>query len=235
MPESVQKKRARDEKRAKAYAEAKAKGKADRKAARAAMLTNAEKYQKAYDAARKSEVDQRRAAKKAGNFFVPAESKIALIVRIKGINRHPPKVRKILQLLRLRQLNNAVFVKINKATINMLYKVQSCITYGYPSRKTIRDLIYKRGYGKVNGNRIPLTDNSVVSGSLSKEGVNSVEDLINELYSVGPNFKKVNNFVWPFKLNSPKGGFSKKRHAYHQGGDWGNREDKINNLVKQML
>jgi len=31
-----------------------------------------------------------------------------------------PKVRKVLQLFRLRQINNGVFMKLNKATINML-------------------------------------------------------------------------------------------------------------------
>lgn len=67
-----------------------------------------------------------------------------------------------MQLLRLRQLHNGVFVKLNKATINMLRKVEPYIVYGYPSQKTISKLVYKRGYGKVNGSRIPLTDNSIV-------------------------------------------------------------------------
>ena len=31
-----------------------------------------------------------------------------------------PKVKKVLQLFRLRQINNGVFIKLNKATINML-------------------------------------------------------------------------------------------------------------------
>lgn len=59
-------------------------------------------------------------AKAEGNLFVEAEPKVALVIRVRGIHRHPPKVKKILQLLRLRQINNAVFVKINKATLNML-------------------------------------------------------------------------------------------------------------------
>lgn len=92
--------------------------------------------------------------------------------------------RKILQLLRLRQIHNGVFVKvclsalaelhlllivaaacsqlesekltggtmlqINKATVNMLRRVEPYIAWGYPSQKTVRELIYKRGYGKVS-------------------------------------------------------------------------------------
>ncbi|KAF4750148.1 60S ribosomal protein L7, partial [Perkinsus olseni] len=34
------------------------------------------------------------------------------VVRLAGINKLAPKPRKILQLLRLRQLNNGVFVKV---------------------------------------------------------------------------------------------------------------------------
>lgn len=69
-------------------------------------------------------------AKAAGNFFVPPEAKVVLVVRIKGINKLCPKVKKIMQLLRLRQLHNAVLIKINKATINMLRIVEPNIAYG---------------------------------------------------------------------------------------------------------
>jgi hypothetical protein len=38
-----------------------------------------------------------------------------------------------------------------------------------------------------------------------------------------------------FKLNPPKGGFEKKRHAFIEGGAWGNREEYINDLLKCMI
>jgi len=97
------------------------------------------------------------------------------------------------------------------------------------------DLVYKRGYGKVNKQRIPLTSNEIVEKVLGQYNIISVEDLINELINVGPHFKEANNFLWTFKLTSPKGGFNNKRHPFQQGGDWGNREEEINNLVKRML
>jgi len=132
-------------------------------------------------------------------------------------------------------LHNGVFVKLNKATINMIRKVEPYVAYGYPSQKTISKLIYKRGFGKVNGSRIPLTDNAIVESVLGKNGLVSVEDLIHEITTVGSHFKAANNFLWPFKLNSPKQGFEKKRHPYQNGGAWGNREDLINELIKRML
>lgn len=109
------------------------------------------------------------------------------------------------------------------------------IYFRYPSRETIRKLVYKRGYGKINKQRIPLTNNRLVEGSLGKHGIASLEDLINEIYTVGAHFKEANNFLWPFKLRAPRGGFSKKRHPFQRRGDWGNREHFINDLVKNMI
>lgn len=108
----------------------------------------------------------KRDAKKAGNFYVPEEPKLAFVVRIRGINKIHPRPRKVLQLLRLRQINNGVFVKLNKATIQMLRIADPYIAWGYPTQKTIRSLIYKRGFAKVNHQRIPITDNTIVEENL---------------------------------------------------------------------
>lgn len=153
-----------------------------------------------------------------------------------SIHKLAPKAKKIMQLLRLRQLHNGVFIKLNRATINMIRIVEPYVTYGYPTRDTVRKLIYKRGFGKVNRSRIALNDNSVIEKALGeKTNVKCVEDLIHEIWTVGPNFKQANNFLWPFKLSSPLRGFEKKRHPYQQGGVWGNREEKINELVSRMM
>jgi large subunit ribosomal protein L7e len=146
-----------------------------------------------------------------------------------------PKCKKIMQLLRLRQLHNGIFIKLNKATINMLRRVEPYIAYGYPSNKTVKDLIYKRGNAKSAGQRLPLSDNAIVEKELGAKGIMCVEDLMHEIITVGPHFKEANNFLWPFKLSSPRLGFEKKRHPYHNGGVWGNRENKINDLVHRML
>ena len=124
---------------------------------------------------------------------------------------------------------------MNKATINMLRRVEPYIAYGYPSQTTISKLVYKRGFGKINGSRIPLTDNAIVEKQLGKHGLVGVEDLIHEIVTVGPHFKEANNFLWPFKLNSPRKGFAEKRHPYQNGGVWGNREELINELIKRMI
>ncbi len=95
-------------------------------------------------------------------------------------------------------------------------------------------IFFKRGFGKVNKQRIPISDNSVVDKVLGEVDIICVEDLIHEIYTVGPNFKQANNFLWPFKLNNPTGGFNKKTNHFVEGGDFGNREDAINALVRKM-
>ncbi|KAK7833515.1 60s ribosomal protein l7-3, partial [Quercus suber] len=60
---------------------------------------------------------------------------------------------------------NGVFLKVNKATVNMLQRVEPYVTYGYPNLKSVRELIYKRGYGKLNQQRTALTDNAIVEQS----------------------------------------------------------------------
>ena len=145
-----------------------------------------------------------------------------------------PQVKKIFQLFRLRQINNGTLIKVNKATTNMLKRIEPYVAYGYPTRTTISNLVYKRGFGRVNRARIPLTDNAIIEQNLGKFGITCVEDLIEELYQVGPHFKEANNFMWVFKLNHPKGGWRNKNHPFMKDGDWGNREDQINGLISSM-
>lgn len=135
--------------------------------------------------------------------------------------------------------------------------------FRYPNLKSVRELIYKRGYGKVNKQRIALTDNSIIEQvcmvyhvisilllvcsitqnfqwhniqcqTLGKHGIICIEDLIHEILTVGPHFREANNFLWPFKLKAPLGGLQKKRNHYVEGGDAGNREDYINELIRRM-
>jgi len=199
------------------------------------IFKRAEKYLSEYRRHQKQEIALKRQAKRVGNFYVPAEPKLAFVVRIRGINKIHPRPRKVLQLLRLRQINNGVFVKLNKATIQMLRIADPYIAWGYPSMKVLRQLVYKRGYVKVNRQRIPLTDNDVVEKALGKHDVICVEDMIHQIYTVGDHFKQVTNFLWPFKLSNPRGGFVKKANHFVEGGDFGNREDQINKLLERMI
>merc|ERR1711998_783849 len=235
VPENVQKKQAAVAKLTAAAAAAAAEAKEARKAKRIQAYKNAEKYTKEYRALAKQRVRMHRQAKAAGNHFMDAEAKLIFVVRIRGLADMHPKTKKILQIMRLRQMNMGVFMKSSKAATEMLTRVEPYLSYGYPSLKSVRDLIYKRGFGKINKNRIPLNDNAVVEQGLGKYGINCMEDLVHEIYTVGPNFREANNFLWPFKLRPAKGGQAKKRKGFCEGGQAGNREDLMNKLIANML
>lgn len=84
VPENILKKQQRDAKLLKAISDKRAADKKNRTAARKAAAANATKYAKEYADADKATVDAKRAAKKAGNFYVEPEAKIALVVRTRG-------------------------------------------------------------------------------------------------------------------------------------------------------
>uniref|UniRef100_A0A096NYB7 Large ribosomal subunit protein uL30 n=1 Tax=Papio anubis TaxID=9555 RepID=A0A096NYB7_PAPAN len=159
-----------------------------RKARRKLIYEKAKHYHKEYRQMHRTEIRMARMARKAGNFYVPAEPKLAFVISIRG----------------------------------------------YPNLKSVNELIYKRGYGKINKKRIALTDNTLIAQSLGKYGIICMEDLIHEIYTVGKRFKEANNFLWPFKLSSPRGGMKKKTTHFVEGGDAGNREDQINRLIRRM-
>jgi len=101
--------------------------------------------------------------------------------------------------------------------------------------KSVRELIYKRGFAKVTQRRLPIISNEIIEKALGKKNLICVEDLIHELFTVGKHFKYASNFLWPFKLNTPSGGWRKKTNHYVEGGDFGNREDRINELLRRMV
>jgi len=200
------------------------------------MVRRYYKYRKSIAGESAKLANQRKLAKTFGHYFVEPEPKVVFVVRIRGIVDMPPKERKILQLLRLNQIFNGVFIRLNSATSNMLRMVSPWITYGYPSLMTIRKLMYKRGYAKTQGQRKRL-DNTIIEKGLGKHKIICMEDLIYQLYTAGPHFKEVNKFLWPFKLSSPKGGMSPygKRKNFGEGGDYGNREIYINRFLHKLI
>lgn len=165
-------------------------------------------------------------------FFVPQEPHFFVVVRIRGMNRVPPKERKTLDLLRLRNPNAAVLLTNNKSTRNMLQLVRNYVGYGYISLSLLRELIYKRGLTKVDGKVVNIT-NEIIEDTFGD--FVCVEDLIEALWS-GRRFSEINRFFMPFKLNSPKGGFKgKKSKDFLEGGECGNHYELIGDLIKRMI
>jgi 60S ribosomal protein uL30 len=102
----------------------------------------------------------------------------------------------------------------------------------------VNDLIRRRGYGTMEGKRVPLSDNTIIEKVLGEEtdgSVICVDDMVHEISSVGKEFKKVNGFLWTFQLSAPKSKFQKQTLNFKDGGDYGDRGEEIDDLIRQML
>ncbi|KAJ4970115.1 hypothetical protein NE237_003214 [Protea cynaroides] len=90
--------------------------------------------------------------------------------------------------------------------------------------RSVWDLVNKRGCGKIDGQKVPLTDNNIY-------GILNIEGIVSEITLVGLHFKEVVSFLCPFQLNKPKKGLQGRKKLYNDGGDAGNREDHISELI----
>jgi len=234
VPESILRKRKYLAKIKKQHLSNLKKRKKERKEKRSVIYKRARQYLEEYKRRDRELITLRRMARNSGSFFREPEPKLAIVVRIRGINGVDPKTKSILRILRLRQIQNAVFVKLNASTLVLLRKVEPYIAWGTPNLKTVRELIYKRGHAKINGQRVTIYNNHLIEERLGRFNILCMEDLIHEIFTVGPYFKQVNNFLWPFKLSSPSGGYNKKTVHFVEGGDAGNREELINRLIRRM-
>ena len=234
-PESAVKRASHKQQQTENFRKAIAANKAEKKKLTKTAYLRGLKYAREYRAKEAKLVTLRRQAKSAGNYFAEEKPKVAVVVRIRGIAKVKPKQRKVLQLLRLRQIFNCVFVKMNKPMENMLRLVEPYIAYGYPSLKTVRALVYKRGHLKVNGQRVKINTNKLVKDKFNNEDVVCVEDIVNQVYTSGKHFRAVTNGLWPFKLAPPKGGMRQKRRHFIEGGDYGNRDTLINRFLARCI
>jgi len=165
---------------------------------------------------------------------IAVNSKLLFVLRINGKKEMHPRTKKLLYNLRLRSIFSGVFVIANEWIIEKLKKVEPYVTYGYPNLKNVRELIYKKGFLKKDKQRVPLTDNNIIEQALGQYDIICIEDIVHEIATVGPHFKEVTSFLWPFSLNKPEDGLQGTKTVYKQGGDAGNREDLINELLSKM-
>lgn len=106
-------------------------------------------------------IEVARMARKAGNFYGPAEPKLALLIQIRGIHGVSSKVWNLLQLLQLCQIFSGTFGKLHRASINMLKIMEPYIACEYSNPEAVNKVICKQGCGKTNEKQIALIDNAL--------------------------------------------------------------------------
>jgi large subunit ribosomal protein L7e len=147
----------------------------------------------------------------------------------------PRLIADVLARLRLKQANQGVFLKYDATTRKLLHLVEPWVMYGHPSEGMVKDLIERRSFGNVNGQRIPISDNTILERHLGEHNIICIEDVIHEIFNVGESFDKATKFLWPFQLTSERSTFEKEKLGEKQGKDYGDKGDEIDDYIKKML
>lgn len=180
------------------------------------------------------EEQKRKIAESTNSIYVPQEPSFFAIVLIRSKNRMPARLKTICKLLRLEKINTCVLAKNNKSTRQMLQKLRNYIAYGYLSVDTLRLLFYKRAICRINSKPRNIT-NEVIEDYFDGE-LRCMEDLVYNIYTGSPLFKKINSFLLPFKLSCPVKGFKgKKSRDLTEGGSAGNHFDQLHLLLERMI
>jgi large subunit ribosomal protein L30 len=132
---------------------------------------------------------------------------VILAVRIKGSVGMDPDVRKTLESLKLEKAYMAGLFPDNPSIIGMLKKVSRYLTWGRPSKQTLAAFFSKAG--------MPADDQHV-------EAILRGEKSLDRTVII--------------RLRPPKKGFKRSvKRAYRSGGEYGDRGEEINLLMRKML
>jgi len=132
----------------------------------------------------------------------------------------------------LRNNNNAVFLKTNRDTIKKIISVQEYICYGYPTFKTVNQLIRKRGFLRKDLKKEAITNNVLIEDMLGPKaegqidehmGCICIEDVIDTVFKCWKTendkmFEQIRKKIWPFQITQKKETMEKKMVAHESTG-----------------
>ena len=159
------------------------------------------------------------------------------VIRIRDNHGLPRQSKNVLKDLRLNNKHDGVFVQYDEPTRKKLHLVEPWVIYGIPSKAVVTDLITRRGFGTSDDDqRIPLSDNVTVEKALGQDhGLICVEDLVHEIYEVGPAFMAASKFLWPFQLGDSKTEFQRKTLRLKDGQQYGDQGEAMDEFIQQVL
>ncbi|MFH1785053.1 MAG: uL30 family ribosomal protein [Candidatus Micrarchaeota archaeon] len=139
------------------------------------------------------------------------------VLRIRGVRKINPKIKKTFELLRLERPNHCVLVNDSPQTLGMLSVVKDYVTYGPVDEQTIKVLLYKRG-----------RKGAALLRSLLKE--EEITDAAKSIFAG----KKTLDYANPvFRLNPPSKGHKNIKTNY-PAGSLGKRED-MGPILRKMM
>lgn len=133
-------------------------------------------------------------------------------------------------------MHQAVFLRFTPEVKAILSLLEPYVIYGTPNSASVRDLIFKYGFMRYKGKKTAISSNTQIEETFGDCGIICVEDIVHEVFTVGPNFDKVTKAIYPFVLPNPKDGWvGKKGLGFQKGGVAGFRGDQLNELLKTIL
>lgn len=161
---------------------------------------------------------------------------LVFVIRVRDHHGACPMVKRALSRMRLRNINEGVFLRYDASHRKLLQLVEPWVVYGHPMKGVVEDLVERRGFGTIDGKRVALSDNTIIEQALGDDcGIICREDMVHELNEVGGGFTKVAQFLWPFRLSHQTTHFERETLRFTQGKNYGDKGERINEFIKQML
>ncbi len=156
----------------------------------------------------------------------------------------------------LRQINNCVFIRASQDNLTKIHQVKEYMTFGYPTKKLVNDLIRKRGFLKKDTQKLAISDNLLIEELLGEEvngptGCICIEDVIDTVYRCKDEsvFDSIQKVMWPMQLGSLKETIEeanltheatgreirKKNTVTEKGGYIGFQGARINEFVSALI
>lgn len=173
---------------------------------------------------------RKRATEKRTTIAIPSASvknTVGFAVRIHKGRHTSPEIKKELQSLGLYHKYNGVFINLNQENIGKfahsnphslthlnasarLKPLDSYVAYGYISSQLVHELIHRRAFVMLNGEKKNLSNNLIIEQLFGEQNVLCLNDLAHELYTVGPSFANILSVLATFNLASPTTPFEKQ-------------------------
>mmetsp|Transcript_6434 Transcript_6434/g.11842 ORF Transcript_6434/g.11842 Transcript_6434/m.11842 type:complete len:417 (-) Transcript_6434:1259-2509(-) len=162
-------------------------------------------------------------------------SKIIIIVRLKGQFDINPKIKKILNILGLKKIYNCIITKNSKKNLKLLRYLNHFVSWGYPSKTTIKKLLINRGVIQNNLKSNRFSDN-LIKKIFQKRKLDEITSIINSIIFRGSVVGLSNAKLGKFKLSPPKIHIPRKLRTCGSNKCFSGFKNKsINKLVHSMI
>ena len=159
---------------------------------------------------------------------MPEPQKCLAVIRVRGVADASPQIEKTLETLHLNRNCHITIVDNRASFVGMLRKARHFLTWGEPTKETIKLLLKERG--KLVGNK-PVDDIYA-----QRIGYKSLDELADAILSLKVDFRNLSDIKPVFRGHPPKKGYKAKiKKSYAAKGVTGYRGEAINKLIERMI